>query len=301
MPELTPGQRMMVEDGLPAELILSPAERKAGVKLTKPRDLKAPPKNEDPATRALRREIVITQDRRQKTMAKTLEELTAEMGAENRANEAKVPGYSLKQAYNEAVFLARWAKGNRIVRQSADATFWAAGKWMTKLTASQANSLVEHGFATLKGDPHAAGAVLIVPKPPKNHPAAEAAQQQETAMKTAKKAPAKTTAAKAPKATARKPAPKKAGKTPAAVENARTPAGARPDGLRAGSKQAVMLDMVLAPNGATEAEICKKLGWKKCRVTLKRVCEKVGATLVATKNDGTTVFTATLPPAKKAA
>lgn len=113
--------------------------------------------------------------------------------------------------------------------------------------------------------------------------------------KTTKKTPPK--AAKKP---AGKPAPKKAPKTPAAAKAAPAAPDGRPDGLRTGSKQAQMLDMVLAPTGATEAEICKALGWKKCRVTLKRVCEKVSATLVSTKNDGTTVFTATLP-AKKAA
>ncbi len=288
MPELTPGQRMMVEDGLPAEAILDPADRKAawvGRKLTKVRDLKTPPKDEDPATRALRREIAITQDRRQKTMAKSLTELTAEIGAENRAAEAKVPSYTPEQALKAAKFLYRWAKGKPIVRQSDDATFWGAGKWMAKLAANQAISLVNYGLATLKGDAHAAGATLLVPKPPK--------QENDMATKTAKKAPAKKPAPKAPKTTARKPAAKKAGNTPAAVDNARTPAGARPDGLRAGSKQAVMLDMVLAPNGATEAEICKKLGWKKCRVTLKRVCEKVGVTLLTSKVDDKTVFTAT--------
>ncbi len=202
MPELTPGQRMMVEDGLPQELILDPAERKAGwvgVKLTKPRDLKAPPKDEDPATRALRKEIA-------------------------KADAAK--------------------KAERLAR-------------LKELT----------------------------PKPAK----------QEINMATTK------TAKKAATKTAKKAAGKKAPKTPAAPKAAPAASAGRLDGLRTGSKQAQMLDMVLDPTGATEAEICRALGWKKCRVTLKRVCEKVGATLVATKNDGTTVFTATLPPAKKAA
>jgi len=53
----------------------------------------------------------------------------------------------------------------------------------------------------------------------------------------------------------------------------------RPDGLRQNSKQSVMLDMVLRPAGATEAEICKKLGWKACLVTLRRTCERVGVEL----------------------
>jgi len=53
----------------------------------------------------------------------------------------------------------------------------------------------------------------------------------------------------------------------------------RPDGLRQNSKQSVMLDMVLRASGATEAEICKKLGWKACLVTLRRTCERVGVEL----------------------
>jgi len=79
MPELTPGQRMMVEDGLPQELILDPAERKAGwvgVKLTKPRDLKAPPKDEDPATKALRKEIAAADAKKKAERLARLKELT---------------------------------------------------------------------------------------------------------------------------------------------------------------------------------------------------------------------------------
>lgn len=200
MPELTPGQRMMVEDGFPAELILTDEERRAawkGRKLTKPRDLKAPPKDEDPATRALRKEIA-------------------------RADERK--------------------KAERLAR--------------------------------LKD---------LKPKQP----------EQETDMTT------KTTAKKAAPKAAKKPARKPAAKTPrkgkAAAENARTPAGARSDGLRPGSKQAMMLDMALRPNGASEAEICQALDWKKCRVTLKRTAEKVGATLTTSKHDGVTIFKATMP------
>jgi len=70
----------------------------------------------------------------------------------------------------------------------------------------------------------------------------------------------------------------------------------RPDGLRTGSKEALMLDMVLKPAGATEAAICKKLGWKKCRVTLGRVCDKVSATLTSEGTGAERVFKATMPP-----
>ena len=75
---------------------------------------------------------------------------------------------------------------------------------------------------------------------------------------------------------------------------------ARTDGLRPGSKMAIMIDMVLRSQGATESEICKKIGWKKCRVTLKRTAEKIGATLTHEKGPtGEFVYKATVPPAKK--
>jgi hypothetical protein len=88
----------------------------------------------------------------------------AKAGKENRAAEAKVPAYSKEQAAKEAVFLRKWSKGKPIRRQSSDSTFWAAGKWMTKLAANQVESLVAHGYGTLRGDPHNAGAELIINK-----------------------------------------------------------------------------------------------------------------------------------------
>lgn len=116
------------------------------------------------------------------------------------------------------------------------------------------------------------------------------------ATKTAKKPTKKTPAAKPAAAPRRKASagPRKAPATPAPA------AGERADGLRTGSKQAVMLDMVLSDTGATEAELCKALAWKKCRVTLKRVCEKVGASLKSDKVEGRgTAYFATMT--KKAA
>lgn len=75
----------------------------------------------------------------------------------------------------------------------------------------------------------------------------------------------------------------------------------RSDGLRPGSKMAIMIDMALRPQGATEAEICKKIGWKKCRVTLTRTAEKIGAELVHEKGPtGETVYKA-VAKGKKAA
>lgn len=89
------------------------------------------------------------------------------------------------------------------------------------------------------------------------------------------------------KATDRKPT-KKARATPRDT--------GRPDGLRPGSKMATMIDMTLRPKGATEAAICEEIGWKKCRVTLKRTAEKAGYDLMHEKNaEGETVWKASVP------
>lgn len=109
------------------------------------------------------------------------------------------------------------------------------------------------------------------------------AQQQESAVKR------KTT-----KTTKKAPTPKARTSV-----KAKTTAAARTDGLRPGSKQAIMLDLALRDEGATELAICQKLGWKKCRVTLKRVAEKVGARLEQKKNvAGDVVWFATMPKTK---
>jgi hypothetical protein len=84
--------------------------------------------------------------------------------------------------------------------------------------------------------------------------------------------------------------PEQAGTTPRA-------AGTRPDGLRPGSKMATMFDMVTRPEGATEAQICKAIGWTKCRVTLKRTCDRVGAVLNKSERNaaGEIVYRAIVP------
>lgn len=90
---------------------------------------------------------------------------------------------------------------------------------------------------------------------------------------------------------------KKAKKTKATKKTAPATAAERPDGLRVGSKMATMIDMALRPEGATEKAICKKLGWVKCRVTLTRTADRVGAKLTKVKDEktGETTFFATLP------
>lgn len=104
-----------------------------------------------------------------------------------------------------------------------------------------------------------------------------------------------------PKTATKKAAPKKtarasARKTTKATTKTAKATAERRDGLRAGSKQAMMVDIAFRKGGATEAEICAKLGWKKCRVTLKRVCDRIGAVLSTSKNAaGVTVYHAAMP------
>jgi hypothetical protein len=115
----------------------------------------------------------------------------------------------------------------------------------------------------------------------------------KTAKKVAEKKPAPALAKPAGK-----PAAKGKGDTPAAKAK---PAGKAPKAAAkgsdapwrptAGTKQAVMLDMVLRKEGATHDALCKKLVWKSCRVTLGRVCDRAGAKLEHRKvGDVTTYF-----------
>jgi hypothetical protein len=85
------------------------------------------------------------------------------------------------------------------------------------------------------------------------------------------------------------------GKTAAAPQNA--PANGSAAMPRAGSKNEIMLKMALRPEGATEQAICKKLGWQRCRVTLRRVCAKAGATLTSEGTGEDRVYKAVLPAA----
>ena len=57
----------------------------------------------------------------------------------------------------------------------------------------------------------------------------------------------------------------------------------RTDGLRTGSKLALMLDLALRPEGVTEPELLAALGWKSCRVTLRRACDRAGAELTMSR------------------
>lgn len=181
-----------------------------------------------------------------------------------------------------------------------------AGSWCKRPSGHKAMDL--HGSRKQAADVawEKTGAPLITQVGPDtfvyDKPSAPAAAQpKETTMKTAANSKLKKPATK--KSATRKPAAAKTApkaKTSAAA-NARTPlkekaADGRPDGLRKDSKQAQMIDLALRDEGATEQAICKELGWKKCRVTLKRVAEKIGAKLEGKKNvAGETVWFATMP------
>jgi Protein of unknown function (DUF3489) len=74
----TPGQQIMVEEGLPEAAIVAPEERRdawKGRKLTKPRDIKAPAKDEEPATKALRKELAKAKETKKAARLARLNEL----------------------------------------------------------------------------------------------------------------------------------------------------------------------------------------------------------------------------------
>lgn len=143
------------------------------------------------------------------------------------------------------------------------------------------------------------------PAPAARPPAPEAPapdKPKETTVKTpvnSKPKPAKKIEKKAPAPAARKaaaaPKSKAKGKTAAAPQNA--PANGSATMPRPGSKNEIMLRMALQPDGATEKAICKKLGWQRCRVTLRRVCAKAGATLTSEGTGEDRVYKAVLPAA----
>ena len=53
----------------------------------------------------------------------------------------------------------------------------------------------------------------------------------------------------------------------------------RPDGLRVGSKAALLVDLVTRPEGATYQELLDATGWGECRPRLKEACVKAGLAL----------------------
>lgn len=155
--ELTPGQRMMVEDGFPRELILDPAERKAGwvgVKLTKPRDLKAPRKDEDPATKALRKEMARAAEQKKAERFARLKQLKTEQeksmtktakNAPAKKTAAKAPKTTARKPAPKKSGKARAATANArapagavsdVVRKIADMMRRKGGASMAEMVAA---------------------------------------------------------------------------------------------------------------------------------------------------------------------
>lgn len=91
-----------------------------------------------------------------------MDRLLAKFADENKREEEARPAPTAEQVAKEAAFLKKWAKGKPIRRQAADATFWAAGKWMTKMDYKMAQALADGGFAKLTGDPKTGGATLVM-------------------------------------------------------------------------------------------------------------------------------------------
>lgn len=90
-----------------------------------------------------------------------MEQLLAKIAKENIRDEAKRSAkVTDEQAKKEAAFLKKWAKGKPVVRQSNDATFWAAGKWMSNLDWGVAQRIHDLGLGQLTGDPKKGGANL---------------------------------------------------------------------------------------------------------------------------------------------
>ena len=52
-----------------------------------------------------------------------------------------------EQLEKEAAFLRGWSKGKPIRLQRPGTTFWACGKWMTKMEQATVDALVAAGFA----------------------------------------------------------------------------------------------------------------------------------------------------------
>lgn len=102
----TKAQEMMIADGLPAAAIIPQEERAAawkGRRLTKPRDLKVPAKDEDPATKALRKELAKAEEKKKADRLARLRELKEQ----HKPKEADMATKKSKTAKKSAAANAR--------------------------------------------------------------------------------------------------------------------------------------------------------------------------------------------------
>jgi hypothetical protein len=75
-------------------------------------------------------------------------------------------------------------------------------------------------------------------------------------------------------------------KTAPPKKQVKTEAKRRADGLLEGSSAALLVDTVLRKQGATNAELCKAVGWKQCLPYLRKSCEQAGVKLRTEKPEG---------------
>ena len=98
--DLSPGQRLMIEDGFPTGAII-PAEERAvawkGRKLTKPRDLKTPVKDEDAATKQLRKELEAAEAKKKSERLARLKELSAQKRDQAMKTKTETTGSKAEQ------------------------------------------------------------------------------------------------------------------------------------------------------------------------------------------------------------
>jgi len=98
-------------------------------------------------------------------MDEKMQKLIAKMAAQNIRDEAErsKAEYKAEKVASEAAFLKKWSKGKPIIRQTDDSTFWAAGKWMTKLDWGMVDAIVAAGLATTYGPASSkAGCRLVI-------------------------------------------------------------------------------------------------------------------------------------------
>jgi hypothetical protein len=128
----TPSQQAMVEDGLPPAAIVSPEERRAawkGRKLTKVRDLRVPAKDEDAATKQLRKELAAAEESKKAARFARLNELKQErITAMSKTNASKADQVAALRTNRAA------AKGPKAATKAA--TSKKATKARAKATAA---------------------------------------------------------------------------------------------------------------------------------------------------------------------
>ena len=75
------------------------------------------------------------------------------------------------------------------------------------------------------------------------------------------------------------------------AETAAAPAGEeRADGLKAGSKLALLADTICRPEGATHAELCQVVGWRTCLPMAMEACKKAEISLRKEKEGNATRY-----------